>query len=439
MLVNFRHLTAITLCASLIGCAQLTPLAADATPAERMVHATERHLMHEQSYNFAVNIKVDELTLVDAEKSAAKPMSPEQAATDAEYPELAALSSSVNQKLLAGKNFILGLNVDATGAVDTRRGKLEIIPAVRFQSQNLSAKATVPMLFDLGNNGFYIDPAALTHSLPELSWLQPYQQPAGTFYRITLAESEALAGLQAIAKDIPLQDFLQLYVDSYAKAVASIPPQRLQMVAVDDWGKSINASQQINSTLSLEEYLNYTGELEQHLLAGTVAYFKRYNGKAVPPHIVKAIQEIDLDAQQMSRAVALSLLTDLMPDNSELSADTEQLAIKQSLYLDANHRLIGQTDGIKLNLDSLRLNVNSRTHLSNFGRPNWQINPKKAKVIDANVTLLTDKVWQSLISNNEALSHAEAYDDLGLSADSIDAAAAAWAEEADPVAEQDGQ
>ncbi|XDZ50668.1 hypothetical protein AB8Q18_10760 [Neisseriaceae bacterium CLB008] len=429
MRVSFRHLTALTLCTSLIGCAQLTPLAPDASPAERMTYATSNHLLHEHSYNFDINLKVDELTLVDAEKSAHV----HDAEADAQYPELAELSNSLSQKLMSGKKIIMGLNIDASGAVDMRRGKLEVIPAVRFEIPNASAKAKLPMLLDLSQNSFYIDPAAITNSLPELSWLQPYQQPAGTFYRINLAEPKALADLKAIGKEIPIQHFLQIYVDSYAKAVANMPPERIQMVAVDDWGKSIHATQQINAILSLEEYLDYTSVLEQHLLEGSIAYFKKYQGKALPAHLVKAIQDIDLDAQQVSRALATSLLTELLPKDSQLSTDTQQLAIKQSLYLDGNNRLVGQSDGAKLNLDAFKLDINSRTHLSNFGRPTWQINTKKAKVIDADVTLLTDQAWATLISAGAEASSADDEEESLIDTDSVDAAA--WAEPAVAVIE----
>lgn len=398
MFVPIRYLTLSALCASLIGCAQVSTLALDASPTERITYATERLLLDEHSYNFDVNLKLDDLSLVDAEKSAATEPTPEQIDADKHYPELAAEAQKLHYKLMSLKNLALSMNIDMTGAVDMRQGKVEIIPAARFESQNIMARAKLPMLLDLKNNHFYIDPSAITSMASSYEWLQKYQQPEGTFYRLTLVAPEVATDLKAIIKDIPPKDFFKIYVDSNAKALNTIAPEHIQVVAVDEWGKKINANQQINIVLSLDDYLAYTGEVEKYFLEGTIAYFKQYKGKALPAHIVKGLQETDVDAQQVARALALSLLNEILPKDSHFSSDTNQLAIKQSVYLDTNNRLIGQADTIKLNLDSLKFDATSRLHLTHFGRPTWQINPKKIKVIEVNDPLLSKDQWQTIIS-----------------------------------------
>lgn len=388
MSFNLKHLTALSLSLGLIGCAQFPPLADDATPTQRMVYATERHLTQEKSYNFQYNFKVDELSYTpEATTTTAKPDA------DAAVEELQRAYDLI-------KATTLGLNIDANGAVDFKRGKFEVIPAVRYQTPNLYAKIKLPILLDLGRNSLYVDPAAITNLPLDIDSLAQYRQPAGTFYRITLAEKQATADLKKILTEIPLSDLKKLYIDSYAKSLAKLPAQSIQIVAVDDWGLSLGAQQQIQLTLSLSEFLNHSLDLQLNLLEAAMAYLQDYKGNALPEHLVAAVKNLDTEAQQLPREFINELLEKLSKETGtevvDILTDTKQLAGVKSLYLDQNHRLLGQQDGLRANVKGVKLNVNSRISYSHFGRPQWQIDPNKVTVIDSKVTILTDDAWATL-------------------------------------------
>ena len=418
MLFNAKHLTALSLCFGLIGCAAMPSLPDNATPAQRMAYATERHLTQEKSYNFHYNFKVDELSYTPVDE-----------ADDADADEVDEVLTTVKSIYNTIQTVTLGVNLDADGAIDMKRGKFEVTPAVRYQTPNVYAKIKLPILVDLGQNSLYVDPAAITNLPLDIEALEKYQQPAGTFFRVTLAEKQALADLKAIAADIPMQDLIRLYADSHAKSLAKLPADSIQMVPVDAWGQSLGAQQQIQLTLSINDYMKYNLDRQLNLFEATMAYVKDYRGSALPAELVATIKNLDMETQQLPRELLNELFDKLSAKTAARLTDPTQLAGIKSLYLDQQHRLLGQQDGLMADIKGLRVRINSRIHYSHFGRPVWQINPKQVTVIDSGVTLLTDEAWSSFIHPST-----EAHDDEAFAAEEAEAEAQAAHQDEDDAA-----
>ncbi|PXY97700.1 hypothetical protein DKK71_06730 [Snodgrassella alvi] len=131
-----------------------------------------------------------------------------------------------------GKSF----SVPFTGAVDMKKGVMEVIPEVRYEDKNVLISFKFPTYLDFNNLSLYLDGSAITH----LSDTMPYNKMViGDKYM-------QFAVPQDKAQHIPVADLLKSLPKSVDDGYASIDPSAFKKVNVDEFGKTLEAKYQVN-------------------------------------------------------------------------------------------------------------------------------------------------------------------------------------------------
>ena len=131
-----------------------------------------------------------------------------------------------------GKSF----SVPFTGAVDMKKGVMEVIPEVRYEDKNVLISFKFPTYLDFNNLSLYLDGSAITH----LSDIMPYNKMVvGDKYM-------QFAVPQDKAQHLPVADLLKSLPKSVDDCYASIDPSAFKKVNVDEFGKTLEAKYQVN-------------------------------------------------------------------------------------------------------------------------------------------------------------------------------------------------
>ncbi|MGE9659069.1 hypothetical protein BHC47_02410 [Snodgrassella alvi] len=131
-----------------------------------------------------------------------------------------------------GKSF----SVPFTGAVDMKKGVMEVIPEVRYEDKNVLISFKFPTYLDFNNLSLYLDGSAITH----LSDIMPdNKMVVGDKYM-------QFAVPQDKAQHLPVADLLKSLPKSVDDCYASIDPSAFKKVNVDEFGKTLEAKYQVN-------------------------------------------------------------------------------------------------------------------------------------------------------------------------------------------------
>ena len=150
-----------------------------------------------------------------------------------------------------GKSF----SVPFTGAVDMKKGVMEVIPEVRYEDKNVLISFKFPTYLDFNNLSLYLDGSAITH----LSDTMPNNKMViGDKYM-------QFAVPQDKAQHIPVADLLKSLPKSVDDGYASIDPSAFKKVNVDEFGKTLEAKYQVNLNTDYASSLKYNTVLLQSL------------------------------------------------------------------------------------------------------------------------------------------------------------------------------
>ncbi|WP_370580963.1 hypothetical protein [Snodgrassella alvi] len=226
-----------------------------------------------------------------------------------------------------GKSF----SVPFTGAVDMKKGVMEVIPEVRYEDKNVLISFKFPTYLDFNNLSLYLDGSAITH----LSDTMPDNKMViGDKYM-------QFAVPQDKAQHIPVADLLKSLPKSVDDGYASIDPSAFKKVNVDEFGKTLEAKYQVNLNTDYASSLKYNTVLLQSLsktLKETAAKADKNNkykpeDYALLGNIIDALASIYSDSDNALADTPMGAYLEQLKNKSNLMAN--------NFYFDSKGRIIG--------------------------------------------------------------------------------------------------
>lgn len=226
-----------------------------------------------------------------------------------------------------GKSF----SVPFTGAVDMKKGVMEVIPEVRYEDKNVLISFKFPTYLDFNNLSLYLDGSAITH----LSDTMPDNKMViGDKYM-------QFAVPQDKAQHIPVADLLKSLPKSIDDGYASIDPSAFKKVNVDEFGKTLEAKYQVNLNTDYASSLKYNTVLLQSLskaLKETAAKADKNNkykpeDYALLGNIIDALASIYSDSDNALADTPMGAYLEQLKNKSNLMVN--------NFYFDSKGRIIG--------------------------------------------------------------------------------------------------
>lgn len=226
-----------------------------------------------------------------------------------------------------GKSF----SVPFTGAVDMKKGVMEVIPEVRYEDKNVLISFKFPTYLDFNNLSLYLDGSAITH----LSDTMPNNKMViGDKYM-------QFAVPQDKAQHIPVADLLKSLPKSVDDGYASIDPSAFKKVNVDEFGKTLEAKYQVNLNTDYASSLKYNTVLLQSLskaLKETAAKADKNNkykpeDYALLGNIIDALASIYSDSDNALADTPMGAYLKQLKNKSNLMVN--------NFYFDSKGRIIG--------------------------------------------------------------------------------------------------
>lgn len=226
-----------------------------------------------------------------------------------------------------GKSF----SVPFTGAVDMKKGVMEVIPEVRYEDKNVLISFKFPTYLDFNNLSLYLDGSAITHlsdTIPDNKMVigDKYMQ---------------FAVPQDKAQHIPVADLLKSLPKSIDDGYASIDPSAFKKVNVDEFGKTLEAKYQVNLNTDYASSLKYNTVLLQSLskaLKETAAKADKNNkykpeDYALLGNIIDALASIYSDSDNALADTPMGAYLEQLKNKSNLMVN--------NFYFDSKGRIIG--------------------------------------------------------------------------------------------------
>ena len=134
------------------------------------------------------------------------------------------------------EQFSQSFSVPFTGAIDIRKGQMEIIPEIRYENKNVLVSFKFPTYIDFKNLSLYADVSAITHLLDKI----PYTRMVidDKYLQFAVPKSQI--------KNMPISDLLKSLPKSIDDGYAAIDRDAFKKVNVDEYGKTLKAKYQVN-------------------------------------------------------------------------------------------------------------------------------------------------------------------------------------------------
>ena len=226
-----------------------------------------------------------------------------------------------------GKSF----SVPFTGAVDMKKGVMEVIPEVRYEDKNVLISFKFPTYLDFNNLSLYLDGSAITH----LSDIMPYNKMVvgDKYIQFTVPQDKA--------QHLPVADLLKSLPKSVDDGYASIDPSAFKKVNVDEFGKTLEAKYQVNLNADYASSLKYNTVLLQSLsktLKETAAKADKNNkykpeDYALLGNIIDALASIYSDSDNALADTPMGAYLEQLKNKSNLMVN--------NFYFDSKGRIIG--------------------------------------------------------------------------------------------------
>ncbi|NUE67163.1 hypothetical protein [Snodgrassella sp. ESL0253] len=278
---------------------------------------------------------------------------------------------SVNRMMgLISKSF----SIPFTGAVDMRKGRMEVIPEFRYEGKNALISYKFPVYVDFNNLSLYMDTSAITNVSDVMNEQSNPQLVIGDRY-------VQLAVPQDRVQHLPIADLLKSLPKSVDDGYAVIKSGEFSKVSVDEFGKELEAKHQVKLNSSYAESLKYNAAMLQSLSqALKQAASKAGSDSKYQPQDYAVLQKI-IDA-------LASIYSD---DNDGALAGTpigsymaqfknKSIPIVSNFYFDAKGRIIGVRYQCEVPLDDIKelkgpMKIDYKFQLEYTGSPKFTMQP----------------------------------------------------------------
>ena len=228
-----------------------------------------------------------------------------------------------------GKSF----SVPFTGAVDMKKGVMEVIPEVRYEDKNVLISFKFPTYLDFNNLSLYLDGSAITH----LSDIMPYNKMVvgDKYIQFTVPQDKA--------QHLPVSDLLKSLPKSIDDGYASIDPSAFKKVNVDEFGKTLEAKYQVNLNTDYASSLKCNTVTLQSLskaLKETAAKADQ-NNKYKPEDYAMLENIIDGLASIYSDSNNALADTPMGAHMKQLKNQSNLIVVVVNFYFDSKGRIIG--------------------------------------------------------------------------------------------------
>lgn len=344
---------------------------------DKMVRAGMQRMMKEDNqFNFTgtVNLEVGNQAGANSADKNSEVVA-QQASSASE--ELSEVESDYYKQQIESVNRVMGLisksfSIPFTGAVDMPKGRMEVIPEFRYESKNALVSYKFPVYLDFNNLSMYVDASVITDISDIMNQGSNPQWVIGDQYM-------QLAVPQDRVQHLPITDLLKSLPKSVDDGYAAMAPSAFTKVAVDEFGKGLEAKYQVrlNSTYAMS--LKYDVAMLQSLSQA----LKQAAAKAGP----------DSKYQPQDYAVLQNIVDGLVSiySGNDETANTpfgfymaqlknNSVPIIYNFYFDSKGRVIGTRTKMTLPRDQIKelkgpINIDYKVQLEYTGSPKFTMQP----------------------------------------------------------------
>ncbi|MDF0606967.1 hypothetical protein HZU77_015135 [Neisseriaceae bacterium TC5R-5] len=258
-----------------------------------------------------------------------------------------------------------GFRLNFSGAVDAQAGKVELIPSLRFEQNNLLIAAKVPLQFNTQDMSLLIDVsiakpfASIVFSADQL---KDYKQ----FLRIR-------PPAELIAK-IPLKEMYQAMPGLTDQAYAQLDPQVFSFQPLDQYASELGATYKIR--------INTNEQLDRKILNTLLTGLVKVAAEAKTDPSGKR----PFNPEEMTQLISMLLEASSSGLKSNTSSD---------LYAARNGNLLALRQIIDLQTPEFNAQAFLNMRYSNFGKPVFVYHPSEEEITD-----LPSDVYDQLLGLN---------------------------------------
>ncbi|MDF7675782.1 hypothetical protein PT286_03415 [Neisseriaceae bacterium ESL0693] len=283
-----------------------------------------------------------------------------------------------------------------SGAVDLRRGRIEVVPQVRYETRNALAEAQLPIQASIPDMAVVIDPGAVA------PWWDAYAK---------VTKPEAVIGDKYLAIQVPRQDYQNLPLKQLVRAVpkavddgyAAIDKRAFTQLPMDEDGRRAGAHYHVRLSVTPQQSEQITqvmlNSLSQQLQRDEANSREHAQGKTADyASMQNLLQKIGQFLQVESS------------DNSEVVQKLRQQPVVTDFYLDRRGRIMAMRQTLNLTPLARFVSSGSQIYATSWTQLDYTAHPKFVLKPDAANTLdLTQKAlaMQNAPKNGQSIDSAD--------------------------------
>lgn len=329
---------------------------------DKMVRAGMQRMMKEDNqYNFSGTLKLDVPNQVNADIADKNSDVIEHKASDAFDMDLDSNSDEEAEvaderdyykKQMKSLNKVLNLlsksfTIPFTGAVDMPKGRIEVIPELRYENKNALVSYKFPTYIDFNNLAVYVDASAITNISDIMNEQSNPTRVVGDRYLHVAVPQERLVHL-------PVEDLLKSLPKSVDDGYAAIDANAFAKVDVDEFGKNLEAKYQVrlnsNYAMSLKYDIAMLKSISESLkqAAAKAGSDSKYQPQdyAVLQNVVDGLTAIYTGDDNGRSGVPAAYFIQQLKNNSS--------PIIYNFYLDSKGRITGMRTEMEIPLDKVK-------------------------------------------------------------------------------------
>lgn len=275
-----------------------------------------------------------------------------------------------------------------TGAVDLSQGKMEIVPQLEQSTQrNVYSSIKMPMQLNVKQKTLHIDPEAITYFTDPFMQIFQLQPINGRLVSFTLPEKWQ--------HRVPFQTLAKAYPKALDDGYASLPAESYQFKPVDEMGRKLGASKQIELNLTMAQ-----------MISMSQVSFQSLHDQVATAKLEEGVSEEDRDKTLLALS-ELAKASSGKPRNAEdkmdkfaqldkqTQAHLQQMSYRAQLYLDGKGRLLGThfvlslnaaDDALRTKLGNIELALVNHTHYD-YSAPKFTLDTAILNAVDLSCLL----------------------------------------------------
>lgn len=355
---------------------------------DKMVRAGMQRMMKEDNqYNFSGTLKLDVPNQVNADIADKNSDVIEHKASDAFDVDLDSNSDEEAEvaderdfykKQMKSLNRVLNLlsksfTIPFTGAVDMPKGRVEVIPELRYENKNALVSYKFPTYIDFNNLAVYVDASAITNISDIMNEQSNPTRVVGDRYLQVTVPQERLVHL-------PVEDLLKSLPKSVDDGYAAIDANAFTKVDVDEFGKNLEAKYQVrlnsNYAMSLKYDIAMLKSISESLkqAAAKAGSDSKYQPQdyAVLQNVVDGLTAIYTGDDNDRSGVPAAYFIQQLKNNSS--------PIIYNFYLDSKGRITGMRTEMEIPLEKVKefkqaIKMDYRIKFDYTGSPKFTMQP----------------------------------------------------------------